>query len=55
MQLKLFKTSTCWAQAAAEHPKVTVYLDQDSASLLNATLRGALERHAQVGLSSDCS
>jgi glucosamine-6-phosphate deaminase len=43
------------ASILRRHPKVTVYLDPDSASLLNATLRTALERDAQVTLSSDCS
>jgi len=43
------------ASILRRHPNVTVYLDPDSASLLNATLRGALERDAQVTLPSNCS
>jgi len=40
------------ASILRRHPNVTVYLDQDSAALLNATLRVALEREAEVGLPS---
>jgi len=43
------------ASILRRHPNVTVYLDRDSASLLNATLRGALERDAQLTLPSNCS
>lgn len=41
------------ASILRRHPNVTVYLDQDSASLLNATLRAALERDSQVTLPSN--
>ena len=40
------------ASILRRHPKVTVYLDQDSASLVNATLRAALERNSEVPLPS---
>jgi len=40
------------ASILRRHPKVTVYLDQDSASSLNPTLRAAPEREAQVTLPS---
>jgi len=40
------------ASILRRHPNVTVYLDQDSASLLSATLRAALERNSQVTLPS---
>jgi glucosamine-6-phosphate deaminase len=40
------------ASILRRHPNVTVYLDQDSASLLNPTLRAALERGARVTLPS---
>jgi glucosamine-6-phosphate deaminase len=42
------------ASILRRHPNVTVYLDQDSASLLNRTLRAALERDSQVTLPHDC-
>jgi glucosamine-6-phosphate deaminase len=38
------------ASILRRHPNVTVYLDQDSASLLNPRLRAALERDSEVTL-----
>ena len=40
------------ASILRRHPNVTVYLDQDSASLVNANLRAALERDSEVTLPS---